>query len=64
MTQVWSDGGFVAAQGAIAYNAPATPSGLTAGSATGYLLPVRWQENNEPDLWRYRLQYREVFQQG
>ena len=60
MTQVSSDGGFVGAQGAIAYNAPATPSGLTAGSAAGYLLPIRWQENNEPDLWSYRLQYREA----
>ncbi len=58
MTQVWSDGGFVGAQGAIAYNAPAAPSGLTAGSANGYLIPVRWQENSEPDLWGYQILYR------
>jgi hypothetical protein len=58
MTQVWSDGGFVAAQGAIAYNDPAPPSGLTASSADGYLVPVRWQENSEPDLWGYRILYR------
>ena len=60
MTQVWSDGGFVGAQGAIAYNAPAAPVGLTAGSPAGYLAPLRWQENSEPDLWKYRLLYRRL----
>jgi len=58
MTQVWSDGGFVGAQGGIAYNPPAAPSGLTAGSVTGFLIPVSWQENSEPDLWEYRIIYR------
>ena len=37
---------------------PAAPSGLAAGSATGYLIPLRWQENNEPDLWGYHILYR------
>jgi hypothetical protein len=60
MTQVWSDGGFVGAQGAVAYNAPATPVGLTAGSPAGYLAPLRWQENSEPDLWKYRILYRRL----
>ena len=58
MTQVWSDGGFVGVQGATAYNAPAAPSGLTAGNPTGYLIPLRWQENSEPDLWGYRVLFR------
>jgi hypothetical protein len=58
MTQVWSDGGFAGTQGAIAYSAPAAPGGLTAGSGTGYLTPVRWQENSEPDLWGYHILYR------
>jgi hypothetical protein len=60
MTQVWSDGGFVAAQGAIAYNAPAAPGGLTAGSPAGYLVHLHWQENSEPDLWKYRILYRKI----
>ncbi len=58
MTQVGTDGGFVAAQGAIAYNPPAAPSGLSAGSATGLQISIRWNENSEPDLWEYRIYYR------
>lgn len=56
-TQVTTDGGFVAAQGAIAYNPPATPGGLAADSPVGPSVLVYWNENTEPDLWGYRLTY-------
>jgi hypothetical protein len=58
MTQVDTDGGFVAAQGAIAYANPAIPTGLVSGSPGYFLVPLRWEENSEPDLWGYRLLYR------
>ena len=58
MTHVDTDGGFFAAQGAIAYAAPPTPSGLQAGSAAGASVPLWWQEITQPDLWGYRLFYR------
>jgi hypothetical protein len=57
MTQVTTDGGFVAAQGGIAYSAPAAPSGLAAGSPVGPVVPLRWNESVEPDLWGYRVVY-------
>jgi hypothetical protein len=56
-TQVTTDGGFVAAQGAIAYTPPLTPTGLVAGTVAGPLVPVHWNENTEPDLWGYRVSY-------
>jgi hypothetical protein len=56
-TNVGTDGGFVSAQGAIAYAAPAAPTGLTAGAVAGSLVPLRWNENNEPDLWGYQVVY-------
>jgi hypothetical protein len=58
MTQVWTDGGFVAAQGAIAYAAPAAPGGLAITSSSGPSVAVSWDENDEPDLWGYRILYR------
>lgn len=54
-TQVTTDGGFVAAQGVIAYARPLTPTGLAAGPVVGSLVSVRWDENTEPDLWGYRV---------
>lgn len=57
MTQPSTDGGFVAAQGAIAYAAPAAPGGLSAGPATGPIVPLRWNDLTLPDLWGYRLTY-------
>jgi hypothetical protein len=56
-TGVETDGGFVAAQGAIAYAAPAAPTGLAAGTVAGNLVPLRWNENSEPDLWGYQVVY-------
>jgi hypothetical protein len=56
-TQVTTDGGFVAAQGAIAYAPPLTPTGLYAGTVAGPLVPVHWNENTEPDVWGYRVSY-------
>jgi hypothetical protein len=55
MTGVKTDGGFVAAQGAIAYAAPAAPTGLSAGGVMGGVLPLSWTENSEPDLWGYQV---------
>jgi hypothetical protein len=57
MTQVWTDGGFVASQGAIAYADPATPSGLSLDAVDGANASLSWDENAEPDLWHYRLRY-------
>jgi hypothetical protein len=56
-TQVTTDSGFVAAQGAMAYALPPAPSGLAAGTASGPWVPLRWAENAEPDLWGYRVTY-------
>lgn len=55
MTGVQTDGGFVAAQGAIAYAAPVAPTGLTAGNVIGGVVTLRWNENSEPDLWGYQV---------
>ncbi len=60
MTQVDTDGGFVAAQGGIAYAPPASPVNLSAGSVSNNSVPVRWDENSEPDLWGYRILYRQA----
>jgi hypothetical protein len=57
MTSASTDGGFIQAQGGIAYNPPAAPTGLSAGPAVRPGVPLRWNENNEPDLWGYRLSY-------
>ena len=58
MTEVTTDGGFVAAQGAIAYAAPAAPAGLSAGMLGGLAASLRWDESGAPDLWGYRVHYR------
>lgn len=60
MTQVWTDGGFVAAQGQIAYASPAAPTGLALDSISGPAARLRWNANSEPDLWRYALRYRKL----
>jgi hypothetical protein len=57
MTQPSTDGGFIATQGAIAYAAPAAVSGLQSDGAAGPVAQLHWQENGEPDLWGYQLQY-------
>ncbi len=54
MTSVQTDGGFVAAQGAVAYAPPGAPTGLAAGSVIDNLVTLRWNENSEPDLWGYQ----------
>lgn len=56
-TSVTTDGGFVAAQGAIAYALPAAPTGLALGAVNGPFVSVRWNESTEPDLWGYRVLY-------
>jgi hypothetical protein len=58
MTEVWTDGGFVAAQGAITYADPAAPGGLAIIGSAGPTVALRWDDNDEPDLWGYRLLYR------
>jgi len=52
---VETDGGYVAAQGDIAYSLPAAPQGLQAAPAGGLSVWLRWQTSAEPDLWGYRL---------
>ncbi len=56
-TQVWTDGGYVAAQGAIAYELPSAPTGLEAVASTGPLILVHWNENTEPDIFGYRIDF-------
>jgi hypothetical protein len=56
-TQPATDGGYIQAQGAIAYDLPATPTGLNVASTIGPIVRLHWQENNEPDLWGYQLRY-------
>ncbi|MBE7550045.1 MAG: fibronectin type III domain-containing protein [Anaerolineales bacterium] len=60
LTKPSTDGGFIQAQGDIAYDTPAQPTGLSAGTAAGPSVPLRWNENSEPDLWGYRLTYSPV----
>ncbi len=57
-TNVNSDGGFVAAQGAIAYAAPAAPQNLSMLAVSGAQVSLRWDEVSVSDLWGYRLYYR------
>ncbi len=58
MTEVDTDGGFVGAQGAVAYAPPAAPAGLSAAAlVNGVVAPLSWQENGEADLWGYRVVY-------
>ncbi len=59
-TQVWSDGGFVAAQGAIAYAIPSAPTGLAAAVPIGPVVLVHWDENSEPDVFGYRLDFQSM----
>lgn len=59
MTQPSTDGGYIKAQGKIAYDAPDAPGGLTA-AALGPTAQLRWDESSEPDLWGYRVSYRPV----
>lgn len=60
LTNPSTDGGFIQTQGDIAYDPPAQPTGLSAGTAVGPLAPLRWNENSEPDLWGYRISYTRV----
>jgi hypothetical protein len=57
LTNPSTDGGFIQGQGAIAYDPPTAPTGLSAGAAVGPSVPLRWNENAEPDLWGYRITY-------
>ncbi len=57
LTSPSTDGGFIQTQGDIAYDPPSAPTGLSAGPATGPFVPLRWNENSEPDRWGYRLTY-------
>ncbi|CAG0935826.1 hypothetical protein TFLX_04676 [Thermoflexales bacterium] len=57
MTSPSTDGGFIQAQGGLAYNPPSAPTGLSANVPAGPTVQLRWNENSEPDLWGYRLQY-------
>ena len=58
MTRPSTDGGFVQAQGSIAYASPVTPMHLIAGPLIGDArLPLQWDENTEPNLWGYRVSY-------
>jgi hypothetical protein len=57
-TNVNTDGGYVAAQGAIAYIEPSSPEQLSVRSINGAVVTVRWDEVSDPDLWGYRLYYR------
>jgi hypothetical protein len=58
MTSPSTDGGFIAAQGGIAYAPPAAPTGLASLGVSGPTAALRWDENTEPDLWGYRVTYR------
>jgi hypothetical protein len=57
MTSASTDDGFIQAQGDIAYDPPAAPTGLNANPPAGPTVQLRWNENSEPDLWGYRLSY-------
>jgi hypothetical protein len=57
LTNPSTDGGFIQGQGDIAYAPPAAPTGLSAGVAAGPSVPLRWNENSEPDVWGYRITY-------
>ncbi|MFN8459756.1 MAG: fibronectin type III domain-containing protein, partial [Anaerolineae bacterium] len=57
LTNPSTDGGFILAQGDIAYDPPTQPTGLSGGAAVGPQVPLRWNENIETDLWGYRISY-------
>jgi hypothetical protein len=57
MTNPSTDGGFIQAQGKIAYDPPSAPSNLSVIALNGPVATVRWNENSEPDLWGYRVSY-------
>ncbi len=59
-TQVTTDGGFVAAQSAIIYDPPATPTGLNTTGMNGFYVPLFWNESSEPDIWGYRIYYKQT----
>lgn len=56
-TEPSTDGGFIAAHGAIAYAPPAAPSGLAVSTVTGPTVALYWNPNGEEDLWGYRISY-------
>lgn len=56
-TQPDTDGGFLQAQAQTAYALPPAPAGLTANSAGGPIIALRWDEIDRADQWRYRVQY-------
>jgi hypothetical protein len=56
-TEPSTDGGFIAAHGAIAYTPPAAPSGLAISAVTGPTVALHWNPNGEEDLWGYRISY-------
>lgn len=58
-TNASTDGGQIAAQGKLAYDPPAAPTGLSAVSAGGATVLLRWDESGAPDLWGYRLRYQQ-----
>lgn len=57
MTRASTDGGFIAAQGGIAYAPPGAPGGLASLGVSGPTATVRWDERSEPDIWGYRVTY-------
>jgi hypothetical protein len=58
LTRPSTDGGFVQAQGDIAYAPPAAPAGVSAGTVLGpATVTLRWNENSDPDLWGYQVSY-------
>jgi len=58
MTQVYTDGGFVAQQAKIAYATPSTPDGFEASVPDGPYISLNWNETTDPDLWKYKVEYR------
>jgi len=54
-TNVDTDGGFVGAQGAIAYDPPPIPVNFRIVNSAGALVQLSWDEVNIPDLWGYRI---------
>jgi hypothetical protein len=56
-TEPSTDGGFIAAHGAIAYAPPAAPIGLAISAVTGPTVALYWNPNGEEDLWGYRISY-------
>jgi hypothetical protein len=59
-TEPSTDGGFIAAHGAIAYAPPAAPSGLAISAVTGPTVALYWNPNGEEDLWGYRISYQPI----